>query len=78
MYAFSRGKVFILTSNSTNEFELSVSYHPFEENEIVCNVFDLNNDCQKIQNGNFKIATDNGQSKIYTVKKESSIITQDY
>ena len=54
-------------TNSTNQQHFKVTYHPFTEGEIVCNIFWPTSDCQTVSGG-VDIYLNNGESKIYVPK----------
>ena len=54
-----------MTTNSKDDFEKVIQYHPFKEAEYVCNVFDSLKDCQTIKNGNFTMKLIKGKVKVY-------------
>jgi hypothetical protein len=44
-----------------------VTYHPFTEGEVVCNIFYPTTDCQTVKGG-VNVYLSNGESKIYVPK----------
>ena len=65
-YAFTRGKFFMAFTNTDNNLTRNITYHPYANNETLCNIYDQN-DCFTVQNGNFNINM-NGHFKIYVPK----------
>lgn len=66
-YAFSRGKFLVALTNSNNTQNFQVTYHPFTEGEVVCNIFYPTTDCQTVKGG-VNVYLGNGESKIYVPK----------
>jgi len=63
--AFSRGKFLVaLTNTSSGNKYAKVTYHPFNEGEIVCNIFHPTTDCQQVSGG-IDVYLENGEQKIY-------------
>ena len=66
-FAFSRGEFLVaLTNNSTNQTR-QVTYSPFANGTVVCNIFNPTTDCQTTNNG-VNVYLANGESKIYVPK----------
>lgn len=63
-FAFSRGKFLVaLTNRSSGTISNKVTYHPFDEGERVCNIFN-SSDCQNVSGG-VNVTLVNGEQKIY-------------
>lgn len=72
-YAFSRGQVFIATTNnggSSSTVKYMVDDHDYSEGQVVCNIFYPNDDCVQIQNGQLEIVLVNGESKVFYPKEK--------
>lgn len=68
IFAFSRGKFLVLTTNRVNSgVSKSISYHPFSNGEVICNIFFPTSDCITV-NGAFQVYLLNGEAKIYVPK----------
>ena len=63
-YAFSRGKFLVALTNGSNDQNVEVTYHPFDEGETVCNIFYPTSDCQTVSGG-VSVSLSGGESKIY-------------
>lgn len=63
-YAYSRGKFLVAVTNQSGSVNYQVTYNPFTEGEIVCNIFYPYTDCQAV-NGGVDVFLLNGESKIY-------------
>ena len=68
-YFFSRGDIFIATTNSQVKTVSNVTYHPFKEGEVVCNIF-YKTDCMTITEKTLKIHLDFGEVKILVRKSD--------
>jgi alpha-amylase len=67
-FAYSRGKFFVaITNKVSGGVSKSVSYHPFSNGEVICNIFFPTTDCMTV-NGPINIYLLNGESKIYVPK----------
>lgn len=44
-FAYSHGEMMVMTTNSNNTLDLSVTYHPYKNGDVVCNIFWPNDDC---------------------------------
>ncbi|KAL0485589.1 alpha-amylase [Acrasis kona] len=69
-YAFSRGKVFIATTNVGSSYarvQHDVTYHPYDEGTLLCDLF-YPTDCVKIENGEFTVVLLHGESKVFYPK----------
>ena len=68
-YAFSRGKVLIATTNSNaGQTRHAVTYLPFSNGEVVCDVFYGLKDCLTVTGGALQVVLNNGETKIYVPK----------
>lgn len=85
-YAFSRGKFLVALTNSNNTQQFQVTYSPFSDGEVVCNIFYPTTDCQTVKNG-VNVYLGNGESKIYVPKGDlasmneieiEEMMTEDY
>lgn len=65
VYAFSRGDTFVAFTNSQDEQTRSITYHPYSDGTILCNIF-RSDDCVKVENGAFPLVMNNGEVKIYS------------
>jgi alpha-amylase len=66
-YAFSRGKALFAFSNSDNTQSYTVSYHPYNVGEVVCNVF-YATDCVTVTSAGVPVVLVNGEVKLYKPK----------
>jgi alpha-amylase len=66
LYAFSRGQVFIATTNQVdNTVSVGVTYHPYKAGQVICNVL-YSGDCLTIAADNtLNLTLLHGESKIY-------------
>lgn len=68
VFVFSRGKFLVCTTNRVySTVSKTISYHPFSNGEVICNIFYPTSDCITV-NGSFQIYLLNGESKIYVPK----------
>lgn len=72
-YAYSRGEFLVALTNNGSTQQRQVTYTPFSEGEMVCNIFAPTTDCQQVSNG-VNVYLDNGESKIYV--PQSSLATE--
>lgn len=63
-FAFSRGQFLVALTNSGSTAQYQVTYSPFPNGIVVCNIFYPTTDCQTTNNGVY-IYLLNGESKIY-------------
>eukprot|EP00343_Euplotes_focardii_P008497 CAMPEP_0205822688 /NCGR_PEP_ID=MMETSP0206-20130828/13615_1 /ASSEMBLY_ACC=CAM_ASM_000279 /TAXON_ID=36767 /ORGANISM="Euplotes focardii, Strain TN1" /LENGTH=394 /DNA_ID=CAMNT_0053119183 /DNA_START=225 /DNA_END=1409 /DNA_ORIENTATION=+ len=70
--AFSRNDVLIALTNTGNPGTKLVTYHPFNEGDVVCNIFD--GECQTVNNG-VTINLDGYLTKVY-VKQDSLVVKE--
>lgn len=66
-YSYSRGEFLVALTNSTEQQHFKVTYHPFSEGEVVCNIFYPTSDCQTVKGG-VDVYLNQGESKIYVPK----------
>lgn len=67
-FAYSRGKLFVaLTNQVGGTVQRFISYHPFSNGEVICNIFYPDTDCITVSGG-FNIYLVNGEVKIYVPK----------
>lgn len=66
-YAFSRGKALFAFSNTDNTVNYTVSYHPYNAGDVVCNAF-YSSDCVTVTSGGVPITLVGGETKIYRPK----------
>lgn len=67
-FAFSRGKFLVtITNKVSGGVSKSISYHPFANGEVICNVFFPTTDCMTV-NGPINVYLLNGEAKIYVPK----------
>lgn len=74
-YAFTRGYVFVATTNVGSngpKVQYTITYHPYKDGEVLCNIFYPNNDCVQVQNGSFDVILLSGESKVYIPKSAES------
>ena len=69
IYSFSRGKNIFFFTNQKGQISKTITYHPFNNGDVICNIFYANNsDCITIQNNKFTIYLVNGETKVYVIK----------
>ena len=64
-YAYSRGEFLVALTNSGSTQQRQVTYTPFSEGTVVCNIFYPTTDCQSVTNQGVNVYLLNGESKIY-------------
>ena len=64
-YAFTRGPYLFAFTNRQTEQQRSVTFHPYIDGTILCNIF-KKEDCLKVEEGRFTIILLMGEFKIYT------------
>lgn len=68
IFAYSRGKFLVLLTNKVSQsVSKFISYHPFSNGEVICNIFYPTSDCITV-NGGFNVYLLNGEVKIYVPK----------
>lgn len=63
-FAYSRGEFLVALTNNGSTQERQVTYHPFQDGDVVCNIFYPTTDCQTVSGG-VDVYLLNGESKIY-------------
>jgi len=63
-FAFSRGRFMVALTNTTTRQHFKVTYTPFNDGEVVCNIFWPTQDCQTVDGG-VDVWLLYGESKIY-------------
>ena len=67
-YSYSRGQFLVcLTNQVSGTIQRFISYHPFSNGQVICNIFYPTTDCITVNNG-FNVYLLNGESKIYVPK----------
>lgn len=67
-YAYTRGSVFVATTNvGTNGATQtrSITYHPYPNGQVLCNLFNCAGDCVTVQGGAFGVTLGLGLPKVY-------------
>jgi len=64
VYAFTRGNSFFSFTNSQAYQSRVITYHPYSEGTILCNIFHKD-DCVEVKNGEFPLVMINGEVKIF-------------
>jgi alpha-amylase len=62
-YAFTRGEYFFAFTNSYDYQSRTISYHPYSDGTLLCNIFHKD-DCVEVRNGEFNTILINGEVKI--------------
>jgi alpha-amylase len=65
-YAFTRGNVFSAFTNVDYSFRRTVTYHPYPNGTVLCNIND-NNDKTYVNNNQFDVSMGAGNFKIYEI-----------
>ena len=60
-----RGEFLVALTNSGSTQQRQVTYTPFSEGTVVCNIFYPTTDCQSVTNQGVNVYLLNGESKIY-------------
>ncbi len=68
-FAFSRGEFLVALTNNGSTQQRQVTYSPFANGTVVCNIFYPTTDCQTTNNG-VNVYLSNGESKIYVPKSK--------
>ena len=63
-YAFTRGLVFVASTNQKSTINKLITFHPYKEGQKLCNIFN-GSDCVTVQNKSFNVSLNNGEFKIY-------------
>jgi len=74
-FAFSKGDMLVMTTNSHSTVDLQVTYLPYEDGTEVCNIFWAETDCQTVKNGQLHAYLMNGEAKIWIPKSLISLDT---
>jgi alpha-amylase len=68
IFAYSRGKFLVCTTNKVSAtVQKLISYHPFANGEVICNIFYPTSDCITV-NGPIHVYLVNGEAKVYVPK----------
>jgi len=70
-YCFSRGRNLMAFTNTDSSIQYTISYHPFNKGEVVCNIFDQS-DCLTVDGDGVRIYMNKGEVKLY--KPKSSVV----
>jgi len=71
-YAFTRGQVFVaLTNDQSNQQVTDITYHPYSNGQVICNIFYPTQDCITVQNNQFTVYLNGGEVKVYLPKDDS-------
>lgn len=69
IYAYSRGQFFVaLTNKVSGTVSKFISYHPFSQGQVICNIFYPDSDCITVTSTGFNVYLLNGEVKIYVPK----------
>eukprot|EP01102_Stenamoeba_stenopodia_P013174 TRINITY_DN4238_c0_g1_i1.p1 TRINITY_DN4238_c0_g1~~TRINITY_DN4238_c0_g1_i1.p1 ORF type:complete len:467 (+),score=100.77 TRINITY_DN4238_c0_g1_i1:205-1605(+) len=63
--AFTRGLTFVALTNQGNDLVRTITYHPYQNGQKLCNLFYPTQDCITVTNGQFQVYLNNGENKIY-------------
>lgn len=67
-FAYSRGKMLVcLTNKVSGGVQKFLTYHPFSNGQVICNIFWPDTDCITVSGG-FNVYLMNGEVKIYVPK----------
>lgn len=56
MFAYSRGKMFVATTNKVSkEVKKKVTYHPYSTGQVICNIFYPTQDCITVTSTGFDV-----------------------
>jgi len=64
-YAFTRGNTFVAVTNQETDLVRTITFHPYQNGQMLCNLFYPTVDCITVTNGAFDVYLNNGESKIY-------------
>ncbi|EGR27831.1 hypothetical protein IMG5_188020 [Ichthyophthirius multifiliis] len=70
IYAFFRGKMWVSVTNKFYQVTKIITTHPFQNGDVICNVFWPKDDCITVQNKSFQVYLNNGEAKIYLLKSQ--------
>lgn len=65
-YAFTRGNVFAAFTNVDYNFIRTITYHPYPNGTVLCNIYN-NNDKAYVNNNKFDVNMGAGNFKIYEI-----------
>lgn len=65
-YAFTRGNIFAAFTNVDYNFSRTITYHPYPNGTVLCNIFD-NNDKAYVNNNQFDVSLGAGNFKVYEI-----------
>lgn len=71
-YAFTRGNYFFAFTNHQNSIQRSITYHPYHDGEVLCNLFS-SSDCVTVSGGAFQVSLNQGEVKIYIPKSSQEL-----
>jgi alpha-amylase len=63
-YCFSRGKAFMCFTNTSSEKNYTVTYHPYNVGDKICNIF-YSTDCVTVTSSGVPVVLMNGEVKLY-------------
>jgi len=67
-FAYSRGKFLVcITNQVAGTVQKFISYHPFSNGDVICNIFWPDTDCITVSGG-FNVYLLNGEAKVYVPK----------
>eukprot|EP00360_Condylostoma_magnum_P001689 CAMPEP_0168314232 /NCGR_PEP_ID=MMETSP0210-20121227/6856_1 /TAXON_ID=40633 /ORGANISM="Condylostoma magnum, Strain COL2" /LENGTH=168 /DNA_ID=CAMNT_0008279825 /DNA_START=926 /DNA_END=1431 /DNA_ORIENTATION=+ len=66
-YCFTRGMGMMCFTNDTNNIHINVTYHPYKNGDVLCNIF-YDTDCVTVTSQGMPIYLDNGEVKLYKLK----------
>lgn len=69
-YAFSRGKFLVALTNRHDTKQQTITYHPFDQGETICNIFYNATDCQTVAASGVDVYLNDGEQKIYVPKQD--------
>lgn len=67
-YSYSRGQFLVCLTNKSDTVSKVLTYHPFSQGQVICNIFYPNDDCITVNSGGINITLLNGETKIYVPK----------
>lgn len=63
-YAFTRGTTFVAVTNSAQQQQRPITYHPYADGTKLCNLLDAS-DCVVVQNQQFSVSVTTATPKVY-------------
>jgi len=66
-YCYSMGKAMAAFSNTDEDITREITYHPYEEGEVICDIF-WKEDCITVTNGAVEVVLLKGETKLYEPK----------